>query len=109
MMTAKSDVEGHTILRGNSGCRHGLAPGMQFGVECGEVAIHKSCCDSGRLRVGILGSLVLDTATGPTQVGGARLRALLARLVLERARLAALEDRVEAELALGSDLDRGGW
>src|SRR5881396_3845799 len=35
------------------------------------------------MRVGILGSLVLDTDTGPTRVGGARLRALLARLALD--------------------------
>ncbi|MEV1249683.1 BTAD domain-containing putative transcriptional regulator [Nonomuraea sp. NPDC049750] len=38
------------------------------------------------MRVGILGSLVLETATGPTPVGGARLRALLARLVLDAGR-----------------------
>ncbi|WP_283136624.1 BTAD domain-containing putative transcriptional regulator [Rhizohabitans arisaemae] len=42
--------------------------------------------DSGRMRVGILGSLVLDTAAGPARVGGARLRALLARLVIDAGR-----------------------
>ncbi|MFI9550648.1 BTAD domain-containing putative transcriptional regulator [Nonomuraea endophytica] len=34
------------------------------------------------VRVGVLGSLVLETAAGPTPVGGARLRVLLARLAL---------------------------
>ncbi|MBB5079044.1 AfsR/SARP family transcriptional regulator [Nonomuraea endophytica] len=34
------------------------------------------------VRVGVLGSLALETAAGPTPVGGARLRALLARLAL---------------------------
>ncbi|MFI6597577.1 ATP-binding protein [Nonomuraea sp. NPDC050536] len=37
----------------------------------------------GAVRVGVLGSLVLDTAAGPTLVGGARLRMLLARLALD--------------------------
>ncbi|MFI6541302.1 BTAD domain-containing putative transcriptional regulator [Nonomuraea sp. NPDC050547] len=37
----------------------------------------------GRVRVGVLGPLVLETASGPTPVGGARLRVLLARLALE--------------------------
>ncbi|MBB2910653.1 putative ATPase/DNA-binding SARP family transcriptional activator [Streptosporangium becharense] len=44
------------------------------------------CRDSGRVRVGVLGSLTLDTATGPARVGGARLRALLARLALDAGR-----------------------
>lgn len=52
--------------------------------------------DSGRLRIGILGSLVLDTATGPTRVGGARLRALLARLVLDAGRAVRPATLVEA-------------
>ncbi|MEV4095804.1 ATP-binding protein [Streptosporangium saharense] len=41
---------------------------------------------SERVRVGILGPLVLETVSGPTRVGGARLRALLARLALEAGR-----------------------
>ncbi|MEU8110510.1 BTAD domain-containing putative transcriptional regulator [Nonomuraea muscovyensis] len=48
------------------------------------------------MRVGILGPLVLDTATGPAQVGGARLRALLARLVLENGRAVRPETLAEA-------------
>ncbi|TDD69024.1 BTAD domain-containing putative transcriptional regulator [Actinomadura rubrisoli] len=40
----------------------------------------------GRVRVGVLGPLVLETATGPTRVGGARLRVLLARLALDAGR-----------------------
>ncbi|MFD1938516.1 BTAD domain-containing putative transcriptional regulator [Nonomuraea mangrovi] len=51
---------------------------------------------SGRVRVGILGSLALDTATGPTPVGGARLRALLARLVLDAGRAVRPATLVEA-------------
>nr|BFE79177.1 hypothetical protein GCM10020093_017780 [Planobispora longispora] len=38
------------------------------------------------MRVGILGPLVLETAAGPARVGGARLRALLTRLVLDAGR-----------------------
>ncbi|WP_214316829.1 BTAD domain-containing putative transcriptional regulator [Nonomuraea sediminis] len=38
---------------------------------------------SGQVRVGVLGPLTLETPAGPARVGGARLRALLARLVLE--------------------------
>ncbi|MFF5207620.1 BTAD domain-containing putative transcriptional regulator [Streptosporangium sp. NPDC000396] len=56
----------------------------------------ESCCDSSRLCVGILGSLTLDTATGPTRVGGARLRALLARLVLDAGRAVRPATLVEA-------------
>ncbi|MET8384793.1 BTAD domain-containing putative transcriptional regulator [Streptosporangium canum] len=56
----------------------------------------ESCGASGRVRVGILGSLVLDTATGPTRVGGARLRALLARLVLDAGRAVQPATLVEA-------------
>ncbi|MEV4186226.1 BTAD domain-containing putative transcriptional regulator, partial [Streptosporangium canum] len=56
----------------------------------------ESCGASGRVRVGILGSLVLDTATGPTRVGGARLRALLARLVLDAGRAVQPAALVEA-------------
>ncbi|MFI7537884.1 BTAD domain-containing putative transcriptional regulator [Streptosporangium sp. NPDC049376] len=41
---------------------------------------------SERVRVGVLGPLVLDTPSGPAQVGGARLRALLARLALDAGR-----------------------
>ncbi|MER5321550.1 BTAD domain-containing putative transcriptional regulator [Streptosporangium roseum] len=52
--------------------------------------------DSGRVRVGILGPLVLDTTTGPTRVGGARLRALLARLVLDAGRAVRPATLVEA-------------
>ncbi|WP_197048669.1 BTAD domain-containing putative transcriptional regulator [Streptosporangium roseum] len=62
----------------------------------------ESCGASGRVRVGILGSLVLDTATGPTRVGGARLRALLARLVLDAGRAvqpAALAEALWGESA----------
>ena len=36
----------------------------------------------GPVRVGVLGAVVLDTGSGPTAVGGARLRALLARLAI---------------------------
>ncbi|MFI7058148.1 BTAD domain-containing putative transcriptional regulator [Streptosporangium canum] len=56
----------------------------------------ESCGAGGRVRVGILGSLVLDTATGPTRVGGARLRALLARLVLDAGRAVQPAALVEA-------------
>ncbi|MEV8637094.1 BTAD domain-containing putative transcriptional regulator [Streptosporangium sp. NPDC051023] len=56
----------------------------------------ESCGDSGRVRVDILGPLVLDTATGPTPVGGARLRALLARLVLDAGRAVRPATLVEA-------------
>ncbi|WP_271220825.1 BTAD domain-containing putative transcriptional regulator [Streptosporangium carneum] len=52
--------------------------------------------DRGQVRVGILGPLVLDTATGPTRVGGARLRALLARLVLDAGRAVRPSTLVEA-------------
>ncbi|MFC8918128.1 ATP-binding protein [Streptomyces sp. NPDC057116] len=38
------------------------------------------------MRVGLLGSLVFDTGAGPVPVGGARLRALLARLALDAGR-----------------------
>ncbi|MBB4919736.1 BTAD domain-containing putative transcriptional regulator [Streptosporangium saharense] len=41
---------------------------------------------SGRVRVGILGPLVLETDSGPVRVGGVRLRVLLARLALEAGR-----------------------
>ncbi|MEU4227993.1 BTAD domain-containing putative transcriptional regulator [Nonomuraea sp. NPDC026600] len=56
----------------------------------------ESCGDSGRVRVGVLGSLVLDTAAGPTRVGGARLRALLARLALDAGRAVRPATLVEA-------------
>ncbi|WP_232665542.1 BTAD domain-containing putative transcriptional regulator [Pseudonocardia sp. TRM90224] len=39
-----------------------------------------------RVRVGLLGTLVLDTGAGPVAVSGARLRALLARLALDAGR-----------------------
>ncbi|MEU7001826.1 BTAD domain-containing putative transcriptional regulator [Nonomuraea sp. NPDC046570] len=61
---------------------------MAYAVESGG--------DSGLVRVSILGSLVLDTATGPTRVGGARLRALLARLVLDAGRAVRPATLVEA-------------
>ncbi|MFG6198195.1 BTAD domain-containing putative transcriptional regulator [Nonomuraea sp. JJY05] len=51
---------------------------------------------SGQVRVGILGPLTLDTAIGPTRVGGARLRALLARLVLDAGRAVRPATLVEA-------------
>ncbi|NUR88216.1 MAG: helix-turn-helix domain-containing protein, partial [Nonomuraea sp.] len=35
------------------------------------------------MSVGVLGPVTLDTADGPARVGGARLRALLARLALD--------------------------
>ncbi|RST16948.1 helix-turn-helix domain-containing protein [Streptomyces sp. WAC05374] len=38
------------------------------------------------MRVGLLGSLVFDTGTGPLPVGGAKLRALLVRLALDAGR-----------------------
>ncbi|GII96125.1 BTAD domain-containing putative transcriptional regulator [Sinosporangium siamense] len=41
---------------------------------------------SGQVRVGVLGPLTLETAAGPVRVGGARLRVLLARLVLDAGR-----------------------
>ncbi|MET7335319.1 BTAD domain-containing putative transcriptional regulator [Nonomuraea sp. NPDC005650] len=50
----------------------------------------------GQVRVGVLGPLTLDTATGPTRVGGARLRALLARLVLDAGRAVRPATLVEA-------------
>ncbi|MBB5631533.1 BTAD domain-containing putative transcriptional regulator [Sphaerisporangium krabiense] len=52
--------------------------------------------DGGPVRVGVLGSLVLDTASGPTRVGGARLRALLARLALDAGRAVRPATLVEA-------------
>jgi predicted ATPase/DNA-binding SARP family transcriptional activator len=48
------------------------------------------------VRIGILGSLVLDTGAGPTQVGGRRLRALLARLVLDAGHTVGTATLVEA-------------
>ncbi|NUW37799.1 winged helix-turn-helix domain-containing protein [Nonomuraea sp. SMC257] len=48
------------------------------------------------MRVGILGPLTLDTATGPAWVGGARLRALLARLALDAGRAVRPATLVEA-------------
>ncbi|MEV6987082.1 BTAD domain-containing putative transcriptional regulator [Sphaerisporangium sp. NPDC051017] len=50
----------------------------------------------GWVRVGVLGSLVLDTAAGPTRVGGARLRVLLARLALDAGRAVRPASLVEA-------------
>ncbi|MFI7135748.1 BTAD domain-containing putative transcriptional regulator [Nonomuraea sp. NPDC050153] len=51
---------------------------------------------SGQVRVGVLGPLTLDSAAGPTRVGGARLRALLARLVLDAGRAVRPATLVEA-------------
>ncbi|MGW3366885.1 AfsR/SARP family transcriptional regulator, partial [Streptosporangium canum] len=65
----------------------------------------ESCGAGGRVRVGILGSLVLDTATGPTRVGGARLRALLARLVLDAGR--AVQPAALAEALWGESAPAG--
>ncbi|MEV7009300.1 BTAD domain-containing putative transcriptional regulator, partial [Streptosporangium sp. NPDC051022] len=56
----------------------------------------ETCDGSGRVRVGVLGSLALETATGPARVGGARLRALLARLALEAGRPVRPATLVEA-------------
>ncbi|WP_131742724.1 ATP-binding protein, partial [Actinomadura roseirufa] len=50
----------------------------------------------GGMRVGVLGSLLLDTGTGPAPVGGARLRALLARLALDAGRAVPPAALVEA-------------
>ncbi|MFI7422464.1 AfsR/SARP family transcriptional regulator [Nonomuraea sp. NPDC049684] len=52
--------------------------------------------DGGQLRVGVLGPLTLATAGGPAQVGGARLRALLARLALDAGRAVRPETLAEA-------------
>ncbi|GIH93421.1 BTAD domain-containing putative transcriptional regulator [Planobispora siamensis] len=52
--------------------------------------------DGRRVHVGILGPLALDTATGPARVGGARLRALLARLALDPGRAVRPETLAEA-------------
>ncbi|MGV9776920.1 BTAD domain-containing putative transcriptional regulator [Streptosporangium sp. NPDC003464] len=59
-------------------------------------AIEGRCPALGGLRVGVLGPLALDTAAGPTRVGGARLRALLARLVLDAGRAVRPATLVEA-------------
>ncbi|MDP9868457.1 MULTISPECIES: BTAD domain-containing putative transcriptional regulator [Streptosporangium] len=59
-------------------------------------AIEGRCPALGGLRVGILGPLAMDTAAGPTRVGGARLRALLARLVLDAGRAVRPATLVEA-------------
>ncbi|MFI7689880.1 AfsR/SARP family transcriptional regulator [Nonomuraea sp. NPDC049655] len=52
--------------------------------------------DGGQLRVGVLGPLSLVTAGGPARVGGARLRALLARLALDAGRAVRPETLAEA-------------
>ncbi|GAA2671177.1 BTAD domain-containing putative transcriptional regulator [Nonomuraea recticatena] len=62
--------------------------------------------DSGGVRVGVLGPLLLDTATGPTPVGGARLRALLARLALEAGRAVRPETLAEALWEEAAPADR---
>ncbi|WP_219464819.1 BTAD domain-containing putative transcriptional regulator, partial [Nonomuraea rhizosphaerae] len=49
-----------------------------------------------RVRVGVLGPLTLETAAGPTRVGGARLRALLARLVVDAGRTVRPATLIEA-------------
>ncbi|WP_106400864.1 BTAD domain-containing putative transcriptional regulator [Actinocorallia populi] len=64
-----------------------------------------SCRDGGRVRVGILGSLTLDTAAGPARVGGARLRTLLARLVLDAGR--AVRPATLAEALWGEEAPDG--
>ncbi|QXJ19690.1 winged helix-turn-helix domain-containing protein [Actinomadura graeca] len=48
------------------------------------------------VRIGVLGPLALDTVTGPARAGGARLRALLARLALDAGRDVATATLVEA-------------
>ncbi|MFF0866392.1 BTAD domain-containing putative transcriptional regulator [Nonomuraea sp. NPDC003560] len=52
--------------------------------------------DGGQLRVDVLGPLSLVTAGGPARVGGARLRALLARLALDAGRAVRPETLAEA-------------
>ncbi|MEU7866282.1 BTAD domain-containing putative transcriptional regulator [Dactylosporangium sp. NPDC049140] len=48
------------------------------------------------MRVGLLGPLSVEVSGRPVEVGGARLRALLARLALEPGRFVAVERLVEA-------------
>ncbi|GGS66754.1 BTAD domain-containing putative transcriptional regulator [Nonomuraea spiralis] len=50
----------------------------------------------GRVRVGVLGPVTLDTAAGPAGVGGVRLRVLLARLALDAGRAVRPETLAEA-------------
>ncbi|MFF4197212.1 BTAD domain-containing putative transcriptional regulator [Nonomuraea sp. NPDC001831] len=57
---------------------------------------HSTVPDGGQVRVGILGPLALVTAGGPAQVGGARLRVLLARLALDAGRAVRPETLAEA-------------
>ncbi|MEU1725802.1 BTAD domain-containing putative transcriptional regulator [Nonomuraea sp. NPDC005692] len=52
--------------------------------------------DGRQLRVGVLGPLSLVTAGGPARIGGARLRVLLARLVLDAGRAVRPETLAEA-------------
>ncbi|MFI9596018.1 AfsR/SARP family transcriptional regulator [Nonomuraea sp. NPDC052265] len=52
--------------------------------------------DDGPVRVGVLGPLTLVTADGPAEVGGARLRVLLARLALDAGRAVRPETLAEA-------------
>ncbi|WP_157246666.1 BTAD domain-containing putative transcriptional regulator [Nonomuraea typhae] len=52
--------------------------------------------ESRRVRVGVLGPVTLETAAGPAHVGGARLRALLARLVVDAGRAVRPATLVEA-------------
>ncbi|MFI6504915.1 AfsR/SARP family transcriptional regulator [Nonomuraea typhae] len=49
-----------------------------------------------QVRVGVLGPVTLETAGGPAHVGGARLRALLARLVVDAGRAVRPATLVEA-------------
>ncbi|MEU9622936.1 BTAD domain-containing putative transcriptional regulator [Streptomyces sp. NPDC048155] len=58
------------------------------------------------MRIGLLGPLVLDTGTGPMPVGGPRLRALLARLVMDAGRAVRPEVLAEALWAEAPPADR---
>ncbi|MFJ5721662.1 AfsR/SARP family transcriptional regulator [Streptomyces sp. NPDC093149] len=58
------------------------------------------------MRIGLLGPLALDTGTGPRPVGGPRLRALLARLVLDAGRAVRPEALVEALWAESPPVDQ---